>query len=483
MSLARMLNELKLGNGFKQKNRNGLKILDIGDTVPTDATAGYEIGAIFLHTDGGGGTVMYHNEGTAGSCDFNAASGITATQEAALDNNTTRVNSLEGTATVLTNATHVIEVATSDVATTGTVRAGEIVHTVGITDLSTIREAFYVTINSAYVTGDWTNAIVGRIEYTGGTGNASGGMAAAICSEMNLPGATQSGGGYYSMDMEMNAPESFVHGGNDNYPIAFAKYGLWGNATAMASYETNGHLYHLDGFTAAAGKIVSANVLTLTCLIGTTERYDVLSEAEDALHLGLTGSHNAIAASAPKLGVFTSDVAETGTVRAAEIDHTVGITDLSTIREALYVNIGSAYTTGDWTNAIVGRIEYTGGTGKADGGMAAAICAEMNMPAAAQTGGSYYSLDCEMNCPTSFVHADSDALPVGFIKLGLWGGAATEFDDHGVIMHIDGLTAGNGDCYSEQPNDKTDGAVNATLKVNVGGTVWYIPMWDNADGS
>ena len=88
-----------------------------------------------------------------------------------------------------------------------------------------------------------------------------------------------------------------------------------------------------------------------------------------------------------------------------------------------------------------------------------------------------------MNCPTSFVHGDNDALPVGFIKLGLWGGAKSEFDDHGVIMHIDGLTAGNGDCYSEQPSDKTDGKVNATLKINIGGTVWYMPLWDNADGS
>jgi len=289
MSLARMLNELKLGNGFKQKNRNGLKILDIGDTVPTDATAGYEIGAIFLHTDGSGGTVMYHNEGTAGSCDFNAASGITATQEASLDNNTTRVNSLEGTATVLTNATHVIEVATSDVATTGT-------------------------------------------------------------------------------------------------------------------------------------------------------------------------------------------------VRAAEIDHTVGVTDLSTIREALYVNIGSAYTTGDWTNAIVGRIEYTGGTGKADGGMAAAICAEMNMPAAAQTGGAYYSLDLEMNCPTSFVHADNDALPVSFLKFGLWGGAKGEFDDHGVLFHIDGLSDGGTHCFDTTAS-LNNAQIDASLKINVNGTIYYIPLMDNANGS
>lgn len=42
-----------------------------GNTVPTDATAGYAIGCIFLHTDGGVGTSFYINEGTLASCDFN----------------------------------------------------------------------------------------------------------------------------------------------------------------------------------------------------------------------------------------------------------------------------------------------------------------------------------------------------------------------------------------------------------------------------
>jgi len=54
-----------------------------GDTVPTDGTAGYEKGCIFQHTDGtGAGDVFYVNEGSSTSCDFNAVSALTATQEA-----------------------------------------------------------------------------------------------------------------------------------------------------------------------------------------------------------------------------------------------------------------------------------------------------------------------------------------------------------------------------------------------------------------
>ena len=43
-----------------------------GATVPADTTAGYQTGCIYQHTDGGGGTALYVNEGSVTSCDFNA---------------------------------------------------------------------------------------------------------------------------------------------------------------------------------------------------------------------------------------------------------------------------------------------------------------------------------------------------------------------------------------------------------------------------
>lgn len=52
-------------------NEDGGLLLASGDTVPTDATAGYRTGCIFQHTDGGDGDALYVNEGTVTSCDFN----------------------------------------------------------------------------------------------------------------------------------------------------------------------------------------------------------------------------------------------------------------------------------------------------------------------------------------------------------------------------------------------------------------------------
>jgi hypothetical protein len=42
-----------------------------GDTVPTDGSSGYAPGCIFRHDDGAGGAMLYLNEGTATSSDFN----------------------------------------------------------------------------------------------------------------------------------------------------------------------------------------------------------------------------------------------------------------------------------------------------------------------------------------------------------------------------------------------------------------------------
>ena len=63
---------------------DGNTILAQGNTVPTDATAGYAVGCIFQHRDGGEGTALYINEGTEASCDFNAMATLTAAQEALL---------------------------------------------------------------------------------------------------------------------------------------------------------------------------------------------------------------------------------------------------------------------------------------------------------------------------------------------------------------------------------------------------------------
>lgn len=42
-----------------------------GATIPTDGSAGFAVGAIWIDTDSGSETTFYVNEGSATSCDFN----------------------------------------------------------------------------------------------------------------------------------------------------------------------------------------------------------------------------------------------------------------------------------------------------------------------------------------------------------------------------------------------------------------------------
>ncbi len=47
-------------------------LLAYGATVPSDGTAGFAKGCLFIHIDGSAGTMLYCNEGTETSSDFDA---------------------------------------------------------------------------------------------------------------------------------------------------------------------------------------------------------------------------------------------------------------------------------------------------------------------------------------------------------------------------------------------------------------------------
>ena len=47
-------------------------IFDQGNAVPANDIAGYAVGCVFVHRDGGAATALYVNEGTESSCAFKA---------------------------------------------------------------------------------------------------------------------------------------------------------------------------------------------------------------------------------------------------------------------------------------------------------------------------------------------------------------------------------------------------------------------------
>lgn len=87
--MAKIFNRaLWLGGEVKKVGTPTVRVLDYnnddkvlrasGATVPTDADTGYAKGCVFIQTDGGVGSTIYINEGTAASADFNAIGGASS---------------------------------------------------------------------------------------------------------------------------------------------------------------------------------------------------------------------------------------------------------------------------------------------------------------------------------------------------------------------------------------------------------------------
>ena len=72
---------------------DGKFVISQGDTVPTATTAGYAIGGLFIHRDGGSGTALYVNEGSESSCLFNSVTTGDSANAIDIDTvNTTAIN-------------------------------------------------------------------------------------------------------------------------------------------------------------------------------------------------------------------------------------------------------------------------------------------------------------------------------------------------------------------------------------------------------
>jgi len=166
----------------------------------------------------------------------------------------------------------------TNASTSGTERAMTV--TLTQTGAGAISEALYAKVIADVKTGSWVNALAGRIDYTTGTsGDASGGMAAAICGEINLPPKTGSGGAYYAIDLEVEAPENFESNTTPtSFPMAYLRTGLFGNSTAKGDWQDYGYIFHFDDLTDASGNVWYDN--TLRVLVEGSAFYIPLSDAE-----------------------------------------------------------------------------------------------------------------------------------------------------------------------------------------------------------
>jgi len=119
-------------------------------------------------------------------------------------------------------------------------------------------------------------------------------------------------------------------------------------------------------------------------------------------------------------------------------------------------------TLGSWANAFKAQVECNTNGGAA--GLLSAGCFEMVFPASASKGNTQI-VEIEANCPASW--NPSDAHYTSFLGMNVNGTTAGEFDDHCMLMDVQGLSAGSGHLLSAASN---------TLRIKVGSDNKYLVL-------
>lgn len=98
---------------------------DWGTAAPTDATAGFSTGCVFLVTNASAGINVYQNVGTQASCDFNK---ITGTDLSALTTTATELNLLSGLLATAAEINRNNKASTRDVAGGASLTVTQVLH-------------------------------------------------------------------------------------------------------------------------------------------------------------------------------------------------------------------------------------------------------------------------------------------------------------------------------------------------------------------
>jgi hypothetical protein len=122
---------------------------------------------------------------------------------------------------------------------------------------------------------------------------------------------------------------------------------------------------------------------------------------------------------------------------------------------------------GSFSNALKAEVTY-GASGRTTG-LGSAFVAELTL-SAGTSAGTYAPLELELNAPASA----STGTMTSFIYASTQGANVAAVDDNAVFFNLQGVTAGSGHIFQ---TGTTFGNAAATIKVRVGGTNYFLPLY------
>lgn len=312
--------------------------------------------------------------------------------------------------------------------------------------------------------GGWANALKGETDW--GTSGRVTGLGSAVLAEMTMgPGTDQ--GTYAPLEIELNMPTTAVLGTSTGLIYASV------NGVDASTFDTGGLFMTVAGLTAGATKALSLTSQTLKSKIGALTRYVPLSQTEDGIGFGTSGTPQITTFDGVKpFSLYTTTTSTDGGVNHEPFIVDTVLTGAGQVGGRARFNMSTEVALGGWANALKAHTDF-GAAGRVTG-LGSAIVAELTMGAGC-TQGSYAPLEVELLMPDNAVTGTRTSL----MTLNLSGTTAGVFDDNGYFFDLNGVTGSDALHMFDEVSEQAVNA-QARLRVLINGTIWYIPLSDTA---
>ena len=165
----------------------------------------------------------------------------------------------------------------------------------------------------------------------------------------------------------------------------------------------------------------------------------------------------------------------TGNVSSIAVTHTnltAGINNLRTLTVDLTMGANCAGPYAGYFRTTVGANQV--------GGLGAAFGIEIVLPSVAITTGEYHGMTIDVACTAN------SAIGAGkhsFLKMEIWGDttAKNAWDDGANLFFLNGLAGADDNMFDDSFSENTP-EIEASLRININGTSWWIPLMDNKHG-
>lgn len=320
--------------------------------------------------------------------------------------------------------------------------------------------------------GGWANALKGYTDFSGDADGGSTGLVSAICAEINMPNGACNGA-LYPLEIEWVGSASTAFGvpgaGSQSGFIYIAASGT------VTDLDDDGCFMSVNGLTAGSGHMLSATSQTLFVDISQgTSRYMVLSQLEDGLGLGASGSAMDLGSTATNkaVAIYTTSSSTTAGTSVEPFYFESTMTGAGGVGGRAKFKLSVEAALGGWANAIKGETTFAAAGSVT--GLGSVFCGDLTL-STGTSGGSYAVFEGNIIAGASA----STGTQTVFFQLNADGADEDTVDSNAFLFGFgDALDAASGKFID---TDKTAEAAYGGIRVKIDGVgTKYIRLYDAA---